>query len=63
VSSIDLIRLIFFARDSQLRLPGDRIAYITIMFVIDQLFALILGSQNGAGSLAMRLERRLVTPM
>src|SRR4029450_11207770 len=26
-------------------------------------FALIFGSENGAGSLAMRLERRLVTPM
>ena len=36
-----------------LRFPSDRIADITIVFVIDQLFALISGRESGSGPLSV----------
>jgi hypothetical protein len=49
----------------QLRFASDRIADYTIVFVIDQFLALILGSKTSLNSLAVLpgAARKAVTPM
>jgi hypothetical protein len=46
------IRFFFLATISSIAIP-ERIADITIMFVIDQLFALISGRESGSGPLSV----------